>query len=267
MVKSMHPAQESCLEGSLEQPTSKPNRNNRDRSPSWGLQSAFPPGPKTDFESVEELAEAILPVMIAACDAAGRNCEAVLHDLSRRDLSHSVWAIYNGKVSRRTVGSPSTNLGLEALRDEAADHDQFGYTSQSSDGTLFRSSSIYYRNREGRIIAAVCFNYDLTPLQQAAGALDSLLQSNPERSAAQEVIAPDISRVLEGMIDAAIKTTGRPAPLLDKADRINVLSILERQGAFTVKRSIEQVAGRLGISRVTAYAYLDEVRRGELGPA
>ena len=38
--------------------------------------------------------------------------------------------------------------------------------------------------------------------------------------------------------------------------------LLEDRGAFHIKRAAEKISARLGVSRVTAYGYLDEVRRG-----
>lgn len=231
------------------------------RRASWGLQAREISAAPAGCETVEELAVVLLPVMQAVCEAVGRNCEVVLHDLSKRDLSHSVYAIYNGAVSNREVGSPSTSLGLEALRDESADHNSFGYSSRSVDGRAFRSSSIYYRNSQGRIIAALCVNFELTHLQEAARALDFLLRPGPNSDSTREVIATDIFRVLEDLVDAAVAATGRTPASMDKNDRVQVMGILEKQGAFNIKRAVEYVADRLGVSKVTAYGYLEEARR------
>lgn len=231
------------------------------RRPGWGLQAREVSAVSAGCETVEELAVVLLPVMQAVCEAVGRNCEVVLHDLSKRDLSHSVYAIYNGAVSNREVGSPSTNLGLEALRDEAADHNSFGYSSRSVDGRAFRSSSVYYRNSRGQIIAALCVNFELTHLQEAARALDFLLRPGSTSDSTQEVIVTDIFRVLEDLVDAAVAATGRTPASMDRNDRVQVVGILEKQGAFNIKRAVEYVADRLGVSKVTAYGYLEEARR------
>jgi predicted transcriptional regulator YheO len=42
---------------------------------------------------------------------------------------------------------------------------------------------------------------------------------------------------------------------------MDVLATLDQQGAFEIRRSVEMVSRRLGISKVTAYAYLDELRK------
>ncbi|MFP3423033.1 PAS domain-containing protein, partial [Bacillus sp. SIMBA_161] len=72
--------------------------------------------------------------MQAIAAVGGTDCEVVLHDLSSHDLDHSIAAIVNGHVSGREVGGPSTNLGIEVLQNEAADHNAYGYRGRTSDG-------------------------------------------------------------------------------------------------------------------------------------
>lgn len=47
---------------------------------------------------------------------------------------------------------------------------------------------------------------------------------------------------------------------LSREERIEKIRFMDSRGIFQVKGSIDQVAGRLGINRVTVYSYLDEVR-------
>lgn len=215
------------------------------------------------FESIEQAYLALKPVMSAIVSAVGPHCEVVLHDLSARDLDHSIYAIENGHVTGRVVGGPSTNLGLEVLKDPSANHDAFGYRGRTADGRELLSSSVYYRDTEGRVIAALCVNVDLTPLQTVSSLLSALI---PSRKTAEddprEVVSPDINSVLDRMIDEAIDSVGKMTTTMDKSDRIAVLRHLQERGAFAIKRAADIVAKRLGVSRVTVYGYLDEVRNG-----
>ncbi|MCI1983889.1 MAG: PAS domain-containing protein [Bifidobacteriaceae bacterium] len=216
-------------------------------------------GRKT-FESVKELSEVMLPVMQAVSAAVGPSCELVLHDLSVGDLSKTVFAIVNGQVTGRVAGGPSTNLGIELFRDEQRDHDEYGYEARTADGRELRSSSVYYRNSKGKIIAAFCVNVDLTPMQQAMFSLEQLLppSDSKEKSDAREIIAPDISEVLDGMISEAFDSIGKPPAMMTKEDRTQIMRLLDERGVFQVKRAIDLVSQRMGISRVTAYTYLNE---------
>lgn len=226
--------------------------------------TALLPSTEMAFADIEEAHRALSPVMHAIAGAVGEHCEIVLHDLSAGDLDHSIYAIVNGHVSGRSVGGPSTNLGVEVLRDQSADHNAFGYRGRTADGRELVSSSVYYRDHEGRIIAAFCINVDLTPMQTAANAIAALMPGAQaaEEEAPHELVGPDVSSVLDDMISEAIAMIGKPAPGMSKADRIEVLRMLEARGAFHIKRAADKVSARLGVSRVTVYGYLDEVRRG-----
>lgn len=216
------------------------------------------------FASFDDVKRTMTPVMRAIAAVGGAACEVVLHDLSSRDLDHSIAAIVNGHVTGRQVGGPSTNLGVEVLRDESADHNDYGYSGRTIDGRDLLSSSVYYRNLDGRIIAALCINRDLSGVQSAMAALGALLPEPRPDSAdsPRELIAPDVSSVLDDMISEAIATVGKPSSAMNKDDRIEALRLLDRRGAFHIKRAADRVAGRLGVSRVTVYGYLDEVRNG-----
>jgi len=216
--------------------------------------------PGASYESIEEVKAAFEPVMRAIATAVGPSCEVVLHDLSATspDLEHTIAAIENGHVTGRHVGGPSTNLGVEVMRDQAADHDKFGYSGLTSDGRELNCSSIYLRNSSGRIIAALCINFDVSVVQRVQGLLGTLL---PERTPAEEpseFFGQDLVAVMKAMIDEAISEAGRPVEQMTREDRVAVLARLDQRGVLQMRKAVETVAGRLGISRVTAYAYLDE---------
>lgn len=216
------------------------------------------PAGTATFDQVEDLQAILAPVMRAVATAVGEHCEVVLHDLSSRDMGHTICAIENGHVSDRAVGGPSTNLGLEVLADEHADHDAHGYFGRTADGRDLHCSSVYFRDSAGSVIAALCVNVDLTDLQQVRTAVESLIPRPSESP--KELVTPDITSLLDEMIETAIARVGKPVPLMGKEDRIAVLRYLEEKGAFFVKRSMTQVTDRLAISRVTGYAYLEEIR-------
>jgi predicted transcriptional regulator YheO len=68
--------------------------------------------------------------------------------------------------------------------------------------------------------------------------------------------------VLDTLIEGAITATGKAVALMDRDDRLAVLRFLDERGAFFIKRAVDRVARRLGVSRVTAYNYLEQIRSG-----
>lgn len=211
----------------------------------------------------KELRELLEPVMQGITSAVGRHCEVVLHDLTGEDFEHTIAAIENGDVTGRSVGGPSTNLGLEVLQG-SSEGDEFGYRARTRDGRELHCSSVYFRDGDGDLVAALCINVDVTPLVAARGALNDVLSGAggngvPER---KEIFASDINELLDQMLEEAVASTDKTASMLTRDDRLAILRILDDRGAFSVKRAVERVSRRLGISRVTVYNYLDEIRSG-----
>lgn len=216
------------------------------------------------YESVDEIRTVFRPVMHAMASAAGPGCEVVLHDLSAPDpdLGHTIAEIENGHVTGREVGGPSTSLGAGVLHNQGADHNAFGYRGFTSDGRQLRCSSVYFRNSSGRIIAALCVNFDVSAVHQARALLDSLLPAAPSEPHEQpkEFFGQDLLAVMDAMVTEAIREVGRPVDQMSRDDRISVLTRLDQQGVLHMRKGVERIAARLGISRVTAYSYLDEAR-------
>ena len=76
-----------------------------------------------------------------------------------------------------------------------------------------------------------------------------------------EYFGRDLVSVMDTMIGEAINEVGKPAAQMTRDEKIAVLQRLDARGATQMRKSVETIAVRLGISRVTAYAYLDEARR------
>ncbi|WP_349898874.1 helix-turn-helix transcriptional regulator [Parafrigoribacterium soli] len=216
------------------------------------------------YNSVAEILSVFRPVMHGMAAAAGPGCEVVLHDLSapNPDLGHTIVAIENGHITGRQVGGPSSSLGIGVLHDQGADHNAFGYQGFTSDGRQLRCSSVYFRNPEGKIIAALCVNFDVSAIQEARNLLDVLLPKAPSTPQDQpnEFFGHDLLAVMDAMVTDAIREIGKPVGQMSRDDRIAVLTKLDQQGALQMRKGVESIAARLGISRVTAYAYLEEAR-------
>lgn len=218
---------------------------------------------RATYESADEVLGLYQPVLKALATAAGPTVEVVLHNLDGADvdLGHTIMAIENGHVTGRAVGGPSTSLGLDVLKDRRGNHDAFGYTAHTSDGRELRCSSVYFHNAAGDIIASLCVNVDLSPLQQARNMLEAILPSTPPpENAPREHFGADLVSVMDSMISDAIREMGRPVENMSRDDKITVLERLDQRGATQMRKSVEAIAKRLGISRVTAYSYLDEAR-------
>jgi len=213
-------------------------------------------------EDMSDLRDLLIPVMKAIAVTVGPRCEVVLHDLkaSGRLGSTIIW-IENGHVTGRYVGGPTTNLGLEALKTGDPDPDRYNYRSKTSDGRELRSSSIYFRNSRGELIGALCVNVDIRTYIHARDALDELIGLEDTASVEiDETFGTDIGSVLDDLVRRGIQRVGIPVTAMTRADKVSVVRFLDEKGVFLVKRAIDRMARALKISRVTAYAYLEEAR-------
>jgi len=110
------------------------------------------------MKSIEEY----IPEVEFLGQALGKNCEVVLHDLTRPD--NSIIAIANGELSGRTVGGPVTDFALKILKRGKTENKPFiaNYRGKNMNGNICRSSSYFIHDSEGKIIGVLCINIDIT---------------------------------------------------------------------------------------------------------
>lgn len=186
----------------------------------------------------------------------GSNCEVVLHDLTRA-YDSTIVAIWNGHVTGREVGGSGTNAGLEILRGTVSPEDQYNYINYTKDGKTLRTSSKYFKNKDGKAEGSICINLDITGfLMGQAAVLAMTGQENGKNT--EEVFTSNIDELLEVMLQDAVGRTGKQLAMLNKEDKVAIVSYLDNKGAFLIKKSAERVADFLGISRFTVYNYLNE---------
>jgi predicted transcriptional regulator YheO len=73
--------------------------------------------------------------------------------------------------------------------------------------------------------------------------------------------------VVAGMITKILAEMGKTPAAMSREEKMEVVKRLEERGAFLVKRSAEQVAEALDLSRYTIFSYLKEIRRGDAAGA
>lgn len=213
-------------------------------------------------DELSDLRSVLDPVIKAIAVTIGPRCEVVLHEIRPGDqLDSTIVVIQNGHVTGRVVGGPTTNLGLEAIRSGEPNPDRFNYRTRTKDGRELRSSSVYFHDADGRLLGALCINLDVGPYVSARDALGELIGPEPaEGGEVPETFGREIGEVLDALIQQAIERTGIAVGMMARDHKVAVIRDLDARGAFLVKRAIERIARALRISRVTAYAYLEEAR-------
>ncbi|MGW3105340.1 helix-turn-helix transcriptional regulator [Streptomyces sp. NPDC001100] len=197
----------------------------------------------------------------------GSVCEVVLHDYRRPE--ESVVAVA-GAVTGRSVGGAMSEIGLRVLaRGDEAD-DEVNYLTRTKGGRLLKSSTMVLRDTAGSVFGALCVNVDVTAVQQAQAVLAGIgggAGTGTGEASGTTTFGNDIDSVVEAIVDAHQLRQSRTWVQLGRAERLELFRSLDEHGVFAVRRAVEQVAARLGISRASAYNYLSQARAATGTPA
>jgi predicted transcriptional regulator YheO len=213
------------------------------------------------FDLLARLADAFVATL-------GPTAEIVVHDLRHPDAS--VVAIA-GSLTGRQVGSPIPDPEFlpEHLRDIT--DDQRCYPTRAAHGRTLNSSTIFIRDRGGRITGAICINVDQNDLVEARELIARVLGAAGRPAAPAPVLttfASDLDQLVTLALDGIGERLGRPRHQFTREDRIEAIRELDRMGVFQLRNAAVVVATELGVSRASVFNYLREARGdGAVEPA
>jgi len=208
----------------------------------------------------DAILDALSPVVGGIVATFGSMCEVVLHDY--RQPEKSVVALA-GAVTGRAVGGAMSEIGMRVLAqgDEAAD--DLNYVTRTGSGKLVKSSTMVLRDSTGAVFGALCVNVDITAVNEAHALLGALAGQGHRPGAADPPVTAfgnDIDSVVDAILDAHRLGQNQTWAGLDRAERLDLFRSLDEHGVFAVRRAVEQVGARIGISRASAYSYLSQAR-------
>jgi len=214
-------------------------------------------GGRLHTQPLDPRLRAFLPVVRGLAGMFGPACEVVLHDVRR--LPHSIIAIENGAVTGRSTGDVPTDRMLRSLRDPDEDQDVRLYIS-SHEGKILKSLAVTLRDEDGEPYGLLGINHDISEVVQAQRVLAGFSSVGSQGAGcapeAGEIFAGDIRDVVAGMVTQILGEMGKTPSAMSREQKMEVVKRLEERGAFLVKRSAEQIAEALDLSRYTIFAYL-----------
>lgn len=195
----------------------------------------------------------------------GKGCEVVLHDLT--DPQHSVVYVANNTVTGRQVGESFNSLVDQVLLSpdlkENSVSNYYFHTKDGNGGKLIRSSTLLIRRSDGSLDGALCINLDTEPFTNMIEFLKEYLPEHTEKLSPST--GTDISQINEednvsvmvsSLIDHILSDISSDST---REERVEKIRFMENKGIFLMKGSVEQVADKMGVNKVTIYSYLDEV--------
>lgn len=211
---------------------------------------------------IKPILSSYIPIAEMLVKTFGEDCEVVLHDLSVPE--HSVIYVANNKVTDRKVGESFDELVKQViLSNNLKNNYVANYYFTAKNGKKIRSSTLLIKNSEGFLEGAMCINIDTTRINEQIEFLKSFLpeefsenelSKNKKSSNKQEHVFDMVSSLIDNII-------GNKSILqMSRNERIEKIRFMDTKGIFLMKGSIEKVAEKLGVNKVTIYSYLDEVR-------
>lgn len=193
----------------------------------------------------------------------GNDCEIVIHDLTVNPNESSIILIENGHVSNRKVGDGPSSVVLEVLaKDPAEVEDHLCYLTEA-DGKILKSSTIFIRDDDGKIIGLFGINYDISRIIMLKNELQDMISVDSSKTEEYTHIPQDVNGLLDDLIERAVKMIGRPVVYMTREDKIAAIKFLDTTGAFLITKSGDKVSNYFGISKFTMYSYLDKTKDTE----
>ncbi|MCX5329597.1 transcriptional regulator [Streptomyces sp. NBC_00140] len=203
----------------------------------------------------DAIVAALMPVVDGLVATFGPVCEVVLHDYRNPDKSVVALA---GSVTGRAVGGAMSEIGMRIVSRGDAAGDELNYVTRTQAGRTVKSSTMVLRDSTGTVFGALCVNLDVTAASEAHALLGALAGIGGTPA---ELPVTTFGDDIDSVVDAILDThRHQPWGALDRAERLTLFRSLDDRGVFAVRRAIEQVATRLGISRASAYSYLSQAR-------
>ena len=212
--------------------------------------------------------EKFIPVAKGLARAFGKNCEVILHDV--QDLEHSIVLIENGHITGRQVGAPMTDLGLYFLTSDLFNDIDYvaNYQTESKDGKKLKSTSIFIRDNNRKIVGFLCINYNIEPMINISREIDEFCNVNNNLNSVENIIKEEreesfshsLDDLMERLFSKAQQRIGKEINKMQKEDKIEMVRYLQKHGIFLVKDAIDRLAERLNVSRFTIYNYLAEIK-------
>ncbi len=172
-------------------------------------------------------------------------------------------AIENGHVSGRKIGDGPSRIVLESLTDESKEHkDRVAYLTRTPDGKVLKSTTVYIKDDDGKVIGLMGINYDISKFISAATTLDEFTKLE-DSDAEPEEISRNVADLLDELLMQSEKLIGKPPALMSKDEKVRAIKYLNDNGAFLVTKSGPKVCEFYGISTYTLYSYLDEIKSSD----
>lgn len=181
--------------------------------------------------------------------------EVVIHEIETDTVFHIA-----NPVSDRKPG----DISLLELESHDLDKNEMvigPYENAGKKGQRVRSVTAVLNNENNKAIGLMCINLDYSAYEPALDLLENLIRPPKAQQHPEVLFQNDWRDQIKIEIRAFLETNGISLEKLTPKARKKMMATLDEKGLFFAKKSIEQIAAILGISRATAYNDLNAARK------
>jgi predicted transcriptional regulator YheO len=183
-------------------------------------------------------------------------CEVVLHDLTRPE--HAIMAI-ECPLSGREVGQAATEMGLARITDPSFPEVVQNYANTFPDGRPVKSTSIGLKNSQGKFVAAICLNLDISLFSSVQRVLAQLTTPHAAAAPVREHLRARSLNDVRACIEKFAASHNLQPRALGSSQRRTVIAQLAAAGLMQLRGAPSAAAEVLGISRASVYNALREM--------
>ena len=210
---------------------------------------------------MENTLSSYTPVADAIAKILHPYAEVVIHDIEKDIIVHIA-----NPYSKREVGDTSY-LGL------GSDDSDFGlemnvlgpYEKTGGDGQRIRSITAVLRNEAAKPLGILCINLDFSTLESAFDSalvvLNGLIHPPGSEAPPEVIFREEWQEQIKLEIRAFCREKGRTQESISTKERRELMRRIDQKRLFYARKSVEQVASLLKISRATAYKDLNQIRK------
>ncbi|SEM31963.1 Predicted transcriptional regulator YheO, contains PAS and DNA-binding HTH domains [Pseudomonas sp. ok272] len=181
------------------------------------------------------------------------HAEVVLHDVRTQKIDYIA-----NNLSKREVGDEAA---LEDMLKEGINERNIGpYEKLNWDGQKIRSVSTVLRDSEGRPLALLCINLNISLFESARAALDLFLSPSKLIPQPDALFRDDWQERINTFLHSWLRERQLGLNMLNREHKRELVLALHAEGAFKGKSASNYVANVLNMGRATVYKHLKELK-------
>jgi predicted transcriptional regulator YheO len=179
--------------------------------------------------------------------------EVVLHDLR----TGRIVRIWNVSTDRKVGDLSHLNRPQDQF---AADQAVLGpYEKALPSQGRTKSITAGLRDPSGELVGFLCINIDVTPVDSLTAMLTKF--ASPDMKRPEPIYRNDLQQHISYLVRDYSLKVNKPIEHLDKRERIELVSRVDKLGLFQARNSIMLVAKAMHLSRASVYNLLAEANR------